>query len=282
MSRIGIIGCGFMGGGIAQVCAQAGHDVLCYDTVEASMQRCRDNIAKSFDKRIAKGKATPEDKQRVENNIRYTGTLEPFADRELVIEAVFENLDVKVDMFRQLSAHVSPSCIFVSNTSGLNITQMAARGDRPDRMMGAHFFSPVPVMKLVELIRGEQTSQETYEFVRGVIESLGKVLVDAPDAPGFIVNLLLVVIMNEASRTLELDASREDIDYVLKTGLGMPLGGLGLADLSGLDVALNSSKNIYAGLGVPDFAVPRMLQRLNDFGYLGTKTGRGYFTYDKK
>ncbi|SBW08581.1 putative 3-hydroxybutyryl-CoA dehydrogenase [uncultured delta proteobacterium] len=282
MKRIGVIGCGFMGSGIAQVCAQAGYDVLCYDASRESMDKSRAGIEKSFDSRIKKGKATEEDKRKTLDNIRYAADLAAFADRDIVIEAVYEDLDVKVGMFKEVGAYVSADCIFVSNTSGLCISDMAERSGRPDKLMGAHFFSPVPVMKLVELIRGNKTSDATYQAVRTVTEDLRKVIVDAPDGPGFIVNLLLVVIMNEASRMLELGADPTELDAVLKAGLGMPMGGLGLADLSGLDVCIKSTANIYEGLGVRDFAVPRMLRRLYDYGHLGLKTGRGYFTYPAK
>jgi 3-hydroxybutyryl-CoA dehydrogenase len=277
---IGVVGSGTMGNGIAQVAARAGFDVILNDVEEEFLQRGLQAIDKSLQRDVDKQRLSTDEKQSITQRIQTTTDLDSLSKASFVIEAVNEDFDVKSKVFRVLDRVTPGDTILASNTSSISITRLAAVTTRPDKVIGMHFMNPVPVMKLVEVIRGIATSDETYENVRALTERLGKTALDCNDSPGFVSNRVLMPMINEAIFTLyEGVATRESIDGIMKLGMNHPMGPLQLADFIGLDVCLAILNVLYDGFGDPKYRACPLLQRYVDAGWLGKKTGRGFYEY---
>jgi 3-hydroxybutyryl-CoA dehydrogenase len=277
---IGIVGSGTMGNGIAQVAARAGYEVVMRDISAEFLERGMKAIDRNLQRDVDKERLTSEEKQSVLGRIKTTTELEAFSEAAFVIEAVTENLGVKTEVFKTLDRVTSPETILASNTSSISITKLGAVTMRPDKVVGMHFMNPVPVMKLVEVIRGIATSDETYQRVRELSEKLGKTALDCHDSPGFISNRVLMPMINEAAFTLyEGVATRESIDGIMKLGMNHPMGPLTLADFIGLDVCLAILNVLYDGFGDPKYRACPLLKQYVDAGWLGKKTGRGFYEY---
>ena len=281
LSTIGIIGAGQMGSGIAQVAAQAGLNIVLTDISDEMVERGREGIERSLDRMIQRGRVKLDERDRVMRRIEVTSSLEDLAAADFVIEAVAENEDAKVELFRRLDGICPPSVIFASNTSSISITRMGARTSRADRFIGMHFMNPVPAMRLVEIIRGLATSAETYDTTRQLAERLGKETMTAEDFPGFIVNRILLPMLNEAIYTLyEGVGGVSDIDTAMKLGTNQPMGPLELADLIGLDTCLAIMEVMHRVFGDDKYRPCPLLKKYVDAGYLGRKAGRGFYQYD--
>jgi 3-hydroxybutyryl-CoA dehydrogenase len=277
---IGVVGAGTMGNGIAQVAARGGYDVILHDVQEEFLQRGLAAVDKSLQRDVQKERLTVEEKQQIQGRIRTTTNLASFCEASLVIEAVVENLAIKTEVFKSLDQITPADAILASNTSSISITKLAAATKRPDKVIGMHFMNPVPVMKLVEVIRGMATSDETYERVRALSEKLDKIALDCQDSPGFVSNRVLMPMINEAIFALyEGVATRESIDGIMKLGMNHPMGPLTLADFIGLDVCLAIMNVLYEGLGDPKYRPCPLLRRYVDAGWLGRKSGRGFYEY---
>jgi 3-hydroxybutyryl-CoA dehydrogenase len=281
VTDVGVVGAGTMGSGIAQVCATAGLQVLMVDVDLQHLERGREGIARSLAKLEEKGKLSRSASEIV-GRVRTSTDVADLARVGMVIEAVFEDVAVKSEVLRRLDAACGPATVLASNTSSISITRLAAATKRPDRVAGMHFMNPVPLMPLVELVRGLQTSDATMATVRGLAERLGKTTVEAKDAPGFISNRVLMPMINEAIFALEEGVgTAEGIDTVMRLGMSHPLGPLALADLIGLDVCLAILEVLHRDLGDDKYRPAPMLRRYVDAGWLGRKTKRGFHRYDE-
>lgn len=277
---IGVIGAGTMGNGIAQVAARAGYDVVLRDVREEFLERGMQAVDKSLQRDVEKERLQAEEKRAIIARIRTTTELDALREATLVVEAVTEDLNVKREVFRALDELTSPEAILASNTSSISITKLGAATRRPDKVIGMHFMNPVPVMKLVEIIRGIATSDETYQKVRDLSEKLGKTPLECNDMPGFVANRVLMPMINEAIFALyEGVATRESIDGIMKLGMNHPMGPLTLADFIGLDVCLAILNVMHEGLGDPKYRACPLLKRYVDAGWLGRKSGRGFYEY---
>jgi 3-hydroxybutyryl-CoA dehydrogenase len=276
--KVAVIGSGLMGAGIAQTVASAGYEVFNIDISKESLRKAETNINKIFDKKIAKGKISVEDKNAVLNKITYIDDFTVLNEVKIIIEAVPENIKIKKDTFINIQDYCK-DCYIISNTSGLSISEMASVTKRPENFIGAHFFYPAPVMKLVELIKGLSTSDETYEFVKDFIVSLNKTTVDAIELPGFIVNRILVPMMNEAAFLVMEGCKPEDVDTAMKLGANHPMGPLELCDFVGIDVMLATMNGLYAGFKDSKYRPCPILENMVKSGNLGRKTGKGFYNY---
>jgi 3-hydroxybutyryl-CoA dehydrogenase len=280
IKTVGVLGCGLMGSGIAQVCAQSGYRTIVREVEQSLLDRGLGRIQKFLGDGVDKGKVTPELRDTTLANLTGTTRFDEFTDCDLVIEAIVEDLDEKARAYAALEALVRPHTIFCSNTSSLCITELAAKTSRPDRFAGLHFFNPVPVMKLVEVIRGLTTSDETYQAVFAFAQSLGKDPITAPDKPGFIVNRLLVPYLLDAIRSYEHGLGTvEDIDKGMKLGTGYPMGPFTLLDFVGLDTTYYIANIMFEEYREPAYAPPPLLKRMVLAGRLGRKSGQGFYKY---
>ena len=281
IKTVGIIGCGLMGAGIAEVAARRGYQVIVSEADEALLAQGLTRIRASLTKAVSRGKATPEEMEETLARIQSTTRLEDFASCDLIVEAVTEDMALKKQIFAALDAICPPHTIIGSNTSCLCVTEMASVTQRGDRVLGLHFFNPVPVMKLLEMVRTILTSDETLETGRAFGESLGKTVVVAPDTPGFIASRLLIPYLLNAIRAVENSvASVEDIDQAMKLGTNNPMGPLELSDFIGLDTMLNIAKQMFDEFKDPVYAPPPLLKRMVLAQHLGRKTGRGFYSYE--
>lgn len=278
---IGVVGAGTMGNGIAQVAARAGYSVVLRDVKEEFLRRGMNAVDRSLQRDVDKGRLKEEEKRAIIGRIRPATELDLFREAFIVIEAVTEDLHVKTEVFRALDQLTPPETILASNTSSISITKLGAATRRPDKVIGMHFMNPVPVMKLVEIIRGMATSDETFAHVGALAEKLGKTPLECHDSPGFVSNRVLMPMINEAVFALyEGVATRESIDGVMKLGMNHPMGPLTLADFIGLDVCLAIMNVLYDGLGDQKYRPCPLLKRYVDAGWLGRKSGRGFYEYE--
>ncbi|HSZ03440.1 MAG TPA: 3-hydroxybutyryl-CoA dehydrogenase [Terriglobales bacterium] len=280
IQRVGVVGAGTMGNGIAHVFARSGYRVVLCDVEQRFLDRGMETIGKNLDREVAKNKITAEDKVAVLKRIEGAVGRARLADCDFVVEAATEKFDIKTEIFRDLDRLCRPEIILASNTSSISITKLAALTKRPDKVIGMHFFNPVPVMKLVEVIRGLATSNETFQTVRELAVKLEKTPVEVNDAPGFVSNRVLMPLLNEAMyAVMEGVATAEAVDEVFKLGMAHPMGPLTLADFIGLDVCLDIMRVLHDGLGDPKYRPCPLLIRMVDAGWLGRKSGRGFYKY---
>lgn len=280
ISTVGVVGAGTMGNGIAHVFARGGFAVRLCEVEQRFLDRGMETIKKNLGREVSKGKLTQQDADAALGRIEGTLERESLADCDLIVEAATERLEVKRQIFEDLDQIARPGVILASNTSSISITKLAAFTKRPERVIGMHFFNPVPVMKLVEVIRGLATSQETFDAVKGLAEKLGKTPVEVNDAPGFVSNRVLMPLLNEAMfAVMEGVATPEVVDQVFQLGMAHPMGPLTLADFIGLDVCLDIMRVLLEGLGDPKYRPCPLLIRMVDAGWLGRKSGRGFFDY---
>ncbi len=283
IQNIGIIGAGTMGNGIAQACAAAGLNVIMLDINDAALQRGLNTISTSLDRLIKREKISAAEKDAVMSRIKSTTQQADFASCDFVIEAATENMELKLKIVREVEQHLSPTAIIASNTSSISITRLAAMTKRPDRVVGMHFFNPVPVMALIEIIDGLQTSAETHAQVNELAKLLGKTPITVRNNPGFVVNRILCPMMNEAIFAFsEGLATVEDIDNGMKLGCNHPIGPLALADMVGLDTLLAVMEVLYSNFNDSKYRPAPLLKEMVDAGYLGRKSGRGFYQYDTK
>ncbi|WP_095131370.1 3-hydroxybutyryl-CoA dehydrogenase [Pseudomonas sp. Irchel s3h14] len=280
LQNIGVIGAGTMGNGIAQVCALAGFNVTLLDISESALQKALATVSKNLDRQVAKETLTQEQKLAALDKIRTSTDYSNLQNVQLVIEAATENLELKLRVLQQIAAQVSDDCVIASNTSSLSITQLAASVSQPERFIGLHFFNPVPVMGLIEVIRGLQTSDATHALALDMATTLGKTAITAGNRPGFVVNRILVPMINEAILVFQEGlASAEDIDAGMRLGCNQPIGPLALADLIGLDTVLAILEAFYDGFNDSKYRPAPLLKEMVAAGYLGRKTGRGFHAY---
>lgn len=282
VKTVGVVGCGLMGSGIVEVCARAGYQVVVREVDDSLLHRGLGRIQQSLDRAVGRGKLSQEEADQAWRRVHGTLDLADFAECDLVVEAVIENMAVKKDLFAELDGILPPHAVLASNTSSLCLTEMASVTGRGDRVLGIHFFNPVPVMPLIEFVRTILTSDETMEVAHRFGSSLGKTMVTAQDTPGFIVNRLLIPYLLDAVRTYaEGLASKEDIDTAIKLGLNHPMGPLTLLDFVGLDTCLFIAEAMFEEYKDPRYAPPPILRRMVLAGHLGRKSGKGFYDYGR-
>jgi 3-hydroxybutyryl-CoA dehydrogenase len=282
MKTVGVVGAGQMGAGIAQVSAAAGYQVLLFDAFTGACEKAIDGISAQLQRAVEKGKLTTELATGTTSRLSAVPSLENLAPCDLVIEAIKEQFEVKAELFTRLDQILPPPAFLASNTSSISITKLAAVTKRPDRFLGIHFMNPVPVMKLIELIRGLQTSDETYETLRRFSESLGKTAILAVDGAGFVVNRILCPMINEAIFLVQEGVTPQDIDSAMKLGTNQPMGPLALADFVGLDTLLYILQVLHRELGEDKYRPCPLLTRYVEAGWFGKKSGRGFYSYENR
>ena len=282
IKRVGVVGCGTMGAGITQVCAQSGYQVVVSEINNELLNKGLASINSFLSKGVDKGKLSQQDKESTLSRIKGTTSTKDFSDCDLVIEAAVENMDLKKKIFAEVDKICPKHAILATNTSCLSIVDMAMATSRPDKVLGLHFWNPAPLMKLLEVVRTVATSDETLETGKSFGESLGKTIIVAPDIPGFIVNRLQIPFRLDAIRMLEAGiATKEDIDAGVTLGLGHPMGQFALQDLVGLDVTYAVANALYEETKDPKFAPPTLMKKMIAAGWLGRKTGKGFYEYNK-
>jgi 3-hydroxybutyryl-CoA dehydrogenase len=280
IKRVGVIGAGMMGNGIAHVFARSGYSVVLCDVEQRFLDRGLATITKNLEREVVKNKISAEDKDRALKNIQPVTERARLAECDFIVEAATEKFEIKTEIFRDLARLTRPEVILASNTSSISITKLAALTTRPEKVIGMHFFNPVPVMKLVEVIRGLATSEETFTLVRDLAVKLDKTPIEVNDAPGFVSNRVLMPLLNEAMyAVMEGVATAEAVDEVFKLGMAHPMGPLTLADFIGLDVCLDIMRVMQEGLGDPKYRPCPLLIKMVDAGWLGRKSGRGFYQY---
>lgn len=280
IKTVGVLGGGTMGNGIAHVFAKCGYSVILRDVEQRFLDRALDTISKNLDREVKKGKVAEPEKPRILGRIHATTDIAALARADFLVEAVPEQFETKKPVLQQVDAVLRPEAILATNTSSISVTQLAATTHRPDRFIGMHFFNPVPLMVLVEVIRGLQTSDETFRVTTALAEKLEKKPVAVNDAPGFVSNRVLMPMINEAAYcVMEGVAAAEAVDAVIKLGMNHPIGPLELADFIGLDVCLDILEVLYEGFGDPKYRACPLLRKLVAAGWLGRKSGRGFYTY---
>jgi len=280
VKKIGVIGAGTMGHGIALVCAKAGFEVVLHDVKDEYVKKGLSSIEKFLEKSIEKGKMTAEEKKTILSHIKGTTRLEDFKDADVIVEAIIEDVKTKKEVFSKLDQFCKKETIFASNTSTIPITDLASSTKRPEQFIGMHFMNPVPLMKLVEVIRGLRTSNETALLIKQLAEKLEKTPIEVNDGPGFISNRVLFAMINEAMFcVLDGTGTVESIDSIMKLGMNHPMGPLELADLIGLDVCLGIMTVLYEGFNDSKYRPCLLLKKMVQAGYLGRKTGKGFYTY---
>ena len=280
IQTIGIIGAGTMGNGIAHTAARSGFKVILHDIAESFLDRAVSTIAKNLEREVAKGRITANDKNAVLSRISAVTQNSALSEADFVIEAVIEDIETKLRVFEAMDRIARPGVILASNTSSISITKIASKTKRPDKVIGMHFMNPVPVMPLVEVVRGIATSDETYRMTKELAESLGKTAVEVNDYPGFVSNRVLMPMINEAVYcVMEGVGTAEAIDSVMKLGMNHPMGPLALADLIGLDVCLDIMEVLHSGLGDSKYRPCPLLRKMVDAGHLGRKSGGGFYKY---
>lgn len=280
--KVAVIGAGLMGSGIAQACAQGGFEVINIDTFPSAIDKAKANLETLFAKKVAKGSMTEEKKAEILSRLTYSGSFEDVKGVAIVIEAVPEKIEIKKDTFKKVDETADPETLIVSNTSGLSISEIASVTNRPDKVMGVHFFYPAPVMKLVELVRGLATSDETYKKIKEFAGQIGKTTVDAPEYPGFMVNRILVPMQNEAAFMVMEGSKPEDVDNAMKLGCNHPMGPIELTDFVGIDTMLATMTGLYNGFHDSKYRPCPLLETMVKAGHLGKKTGQGFYKYDEK
>jgi 3-hydroxybutyryl-CoA dehydrogenase len=281
ITTVGVVGLGTMGAGIAQACVQGGVEVVGREVSAELGERAATRIGHFLTRAVEKGRMTQDERDAASARLRLTTELADLAGCDLVIEAAFEDLEVKRELFAKLDRLVSPDAILATNTSALSVTEIAAATERPERVVGMHFFNPAPLMPLVEVVRTDLASDDAFEAAYAFAERVGKTPIRCHDTPGFVVNRVLIPLMNDCVRVLdEARITPEDLDRGMKHGAGWPLGPCELLDLIGVDVHVHASEALYAALREPRMAPPPRLVRMAQAGLLGRKTGRGFYTYD--
>ncbi len=281
ISRVGVVGLGAMGAGIAQVCVQAGFDTIGVEVSEDLCERARSTIDHYLSRGVEKGRLSNEEREAALARLTMSTRKKDLGDRDLVIEAIVEELEAKQELFRELGGIVEAGVVLATNTSALSVTEIASAVERPERVVGLHFFNPAPVLQLVEVVRTELASDEAYESAFRFAEALGKEPVRCDDTPGFVVNRILIPLLNDCVRVLdEAGVTPEDLDRAMRFGTNWPIGPCALLDLIGLDVHVHASEALQEKLGEPRMAPPPRLVSMVERGQLGRKSGRGFFAYE--
>jgi len=279
--KVGVVGLGTMGAGIAQVCVQAGIETVGREVSEELAERARERIAHYLGRGVEKGRSTPEERDAALDRLTTTTELADLAGCQLVVEAVVEELDAKRQLFRELEEVVVPEAVLATNTSALSVTAIASAAERPERVVGLHFFNPAPILPLVEVVRTEAASEDAVETAYAFAERIGKRPIRCADTPGFVVNRILIPLLNDCVRVLdEAGVTPEDLDTAMTAGLNWPLGPCALIDLIGIDVHVHASEALHSALGEARMEPPPRLIDMRDEGRLGRKSGRGFFVYD--
>jgi 3-hydroxybutyryl-CoA dehydrogenase len=279
--KVGVVGLGTMGAGIAQVCVQTGVETVGREVSEELAERARERIAHYLGRGVEKGRLTPEERDAALARLRTTTELADLAGCDLVVEAVVEELEAKRQLFRELEGVVAPEAVLATNTSALSVTEIASATERPERVVGLHFFNPAPVLPLVEVVRTEAASEDAVETAYAFAERIGKRPIRCADTPGFVVNRILIPLLNDCVRVLdEAGVTPEDLDTAMTAGLNWPIGPCALIDLIGIDVHVHAAEALHSALGEARMEPPPRLVEMRDAGRLGRKSGRGFFVYD--